>query len=238
MPAHDWREAREQAHLYGGRKWHLVSPTLAVDDVKSPLVQQFLQKRRVVVTSTHLGDTSDQVRRVASALELGLMSDDVSVERGTRIASPPWADQLRRLLDTLARLEDRHPLHHVELVTAIHLRVSGDRHAIYAYVDDATLMLAGDPRVFGVEATGQLVEHFQLGQRGNAIPWLTGALFSLGNEEEFVRSLQVLADGLGVDPADPRSTVNGEASRQPATVHEPGVGSHDPVEGDSRGSDD
>ena len=69
-----------------------------------------------------------------------------------------------------------------------------------------------------------------MGQRGNAVPWLTGALFSLGKEEEFVRSLQVLADGLGVDPADPRSTVRGEASRQPATDHEPGVGSHDPVE--------
>ena len=134
LPAHLWREARRQAHLYGGRTWHLVGPTLAVDDVKSPLIQQFLPKRSVAVTSAHLGDTNDQIRRVANALELGLVSDDVSVEPGTRIAAAPWADQLRRLLDTLARLEDRRPLHHVKFVNVIHLCVSEHRHAIHAYV--------------------------------------------------------------------------------------------------------
>lgn len=230
LPADDWREARAHAQLYGGRRWHLVGPTLAVDDVKSPLIHQFMPTQRVAVTSTHLGETSDQVRRVAKSLEIGLLSDDVSVEQGSRMASPPWADQLLRLLDTLAQLEDRHPLRHVEFLTALHLRVSGHRHAIHAYVKDATLMLAGDPRALGVEATGQLVEHFQLGQRGNEIPWLTGALFSLGDEDEFVRSLRVLADGLGVDPAEPRSNVNGEAFRQPARTLEPGVSAQSPPE--------
>ena len=228
IPADDWREARAEAQLYGGRKWHPVGSTLAVDDVRSPLIHQFLPEQRVIVTSTHLGDTSDQVRRVANALELGLVSDDVSVEPGTRNASPRWADQLRRLLDTLTRLEDRRPLPRVEFLSALHLRVSGRRHAIYSYVKDDTLMLAGDPRAFSVEATGQLVEHFQLGQRGNEIPWLTGALLSLGDEDEFAQSLRVLADGLGVNPAEPRSDVNGEAFRQLARTLEPGVRAQSP----------
>ena len=230
LPADNWREARAHAQLYGGRRWHLVGPTLAVDDIKSPLIHQFLPTQRVAVTSTHLGETSDQVRRVAKSLEIGLLSDDVSVEQGSRIASPPWTAQLLQLLDTLAQLDDRRPLRHVEFLTAVHLRVSGHKHAIHAYVEDATLMLAGDPRALGVEATGQLVEHFQLGQRGNEIPWLTGALFSLGDEDEFVRSLRVLADGLGVDPAEPRSNVNGEAFRQPARTLEPGVSAQSPPE--------
>ena len=233
LPADDWREARAQARLYGGRRWHPVGPTLAVDDVKSPLILQFLPKQKLTVASAHLGETSDQIRRVAEALELGLLQDDVSVEPGTRRTSPQWAGQLGRLLSTLARLEDRHPLHEVAFLTALHIQVSGDRYAVHAYVKDATLMLAGDPRDFGVEAAGQLVEYFQLGQRGNEIPWLTGALFSLGNERQFARSLHVLADGLGVNPADPRTATNDEPPQR-APIHEPVVEPQDTHE-DARG---
>ena len=214
LPADDWQEARARTRVYGGRTWHPIGPKLAVDDVKSPLILQFLPRQRVTVTSAHLGETTDQVRRVAKALELGLLSDEVSVEPGTAEASPPWADQLRRLLDTLARLEDRRPLDQVAFLTTLQIRVSGDRHAVHAYVEDATLMLAGDPHAFGVEAAGQLVEYFQLGQRGNEIPWLTGALFSLGNEQQFTHALQVLADGLGVDPVESRAAKDDELSRR------------------------
>ena len=222
LPADDWREARPQARLYGGRRWHPVGPTLAVDDVKSPLILHLLPKRKITIASAHLGETSDQIHRVAEALELGLLSDDVSVEPGTREPPPPWAAQLRRLLDTLARLEDRHLLHEVAFLTALHIEVSGDRYAVHAYVEDATLMLAGDPRDFSVEAAGQLVEYFHLGQRGNEIPWLTGALFALANEQKFKHALQVLADGLGVDPVASRAATDDEpAQRKP--FDEPGV---------------
>ena len=210
LPADDWREARAKAQLYGRRKWHPVGPTLAVDDVQSPLILQFLSKQRITVASAHLGETSDQIHRVAEALELGLLSDDVSVEPGTTEAPPRWATQLRQLLDTLARLEDRHPLRGVAFLTDLHLQVSGDRYTLHAYVEDGTLMLAGDPRDFGVEAAGQIVEYFQLGQRGNEIPWLTGALFALGNEQQFTRALQVLANGLGVDPVASRPATGDE----------------------------
>ena len=222
LPADDWWEARAKARLYGRRRWHPVSPTLAVDDVQSPLILQFLSKRRVTVASAHLGETADQVHRVAEALGLSLLSDDVSVAHGTRVAPPPWATQLRRLLDTLARLEDRRPLHDVAFLSDLHIEVSGDRHPVHAYVEDATLLLAGGPRDFGVEAAGQIVEYFQLGQRGTEIPWLTGALFSLGNERQFTHALQVLADGLGVDPVTSRAATDDEPTRRKAK-DEPGV---------------
>ena len=203
--ADDWQKTRAHTQLYGDRKWHPLGPGLAVDDVGSPLFHQFLPEQRVTVAAAHLGETNEEVRRVANALGLGLVSDDVFVEPGTRTASPPWAGQLRRLLETLAGLEHRRSVQEVAFFATLRLRVSGQTNTIHAYVKDATLMLAGEPRTFGVEAAGQLVEHFRLGQRGNTIPWLTGALFSLGNDQQFTHALQVLADGLGVDPADPQT---------------------------------
>ena len=214
IPADDWQKARAHAQLYGGRKWHPFGPGLAVDDVGSPLIHQFLPEQRVTVAAAHLGETKHEIRRVANALGLGLVSDDVSVEPGTRTASPPWAGQLRWLLETLAGLEHRRSLQEVAFFAALRLRVSSQTNTIHAYVKDATLMLAGEPRTFGVEAAGQLVEYFRLGQRGNAIPWLTGTLLSLGDQEEFKRSLHVLADGLGIDVADARTAVNDEPASQ------------------------
>ena len=60
------------------------------------------------------------------------------------------------------------------------------------------MLLAGEPKRFATEAAGQLVNHFQLNQRGNEVAWLTGTLFSLEEPEFFNRNLQVLADGLGL----------------------------------------
>ena len=223
IPDDDWQKARAHAQLYGGRKWHPVGPGLAVDDVGSPLIHQFLPEQRVTVAAAHLGETNDEVRRVANALGLRLLSADVSVEPGTPTASPRWAGQLRWLLETLAGLEDRRSLQEVAFHAALRLRISSQTNTIHAYVKDATLTLAGEPRTFGVEAAGQLVEYFRLGQRGNVIPWLTGALFSLGNEQQFEHALQVLADGLGVDPFESRAAEDDELSqREP--IDGPAVG--------------
>ncbi len=228
LPADAWRKARAKARLYGQRKWHPVGPTLAVDDVQSPLILQFLSEQRITVASGHLGENSDQIHRVAEALKLRLLSDDVSVEPGTTAAPPPWAARLRQLLDTLARLEDRHPLQEVAFLTDLHIEVSGDRYTLHAYVEDGTLMLAGDPGDFGVEAAGQIVEYFQLGQRGNEVPWLTGALFSLGNERQFTRALRVLADGLGVEPVALRPVTGYEPTQRKPKNATPEAGTEKP----------
>ncbi|MXZ59957.1 MAG: DUF3883 domain-containing protein [Acidobacteria bacterium] len=220
--AEDWQRARAGAQFYGGRTWHPASPGLAVDDVGSPLIHQFLPEHRITVAATHLGETTDEVRRIARALGLGLLSDDVSVQSGPRTGSPPRDGQLWRLLDTLAGLEHRRSIKKVVFVAALRVHVSGRTNTIHAYVENATLKLAGEPRTFGVEAAGQLVEYFRLGQRGNAVPWLTGALFSLGDREEFARSLQVLADGLGIDVATARTPDDDELTRR-APKDEPGV---------------
>ena len=214
----DWNNVRTEACLYGRREWHRVSPRIAIDDVQSPLIHQFLPKDRIAVASAHLGDSSDQIHRVAYALGLDLVSDDVYVNSGAALGNSPWADRLHRLLETLARLEDRRPLSEVKFLDALSLEVFGKDHVIQAYVDDGTLMLVGRPASFAVEATGQLVEHFQLGQRGNDVPWLTGALFALEDEDDFLRNLRVLADGLGVEPSPPRPDLPDEPTGESVTV--------------------
>ena len=92
-----WHDAREQAYLYGRRAWHLNDPTLVVDDVQSPLIHQFLPTDRIAVASAHLGDTSAQVRRVAQALDISLLTAEVDVEPGktndgTAVGQPVAAD--------------------------------------------------------------------------------------------------------------------------------------------------
>ena len=186
-----WHDAREQAYLYGRRAWHLNDPTLVVDDVQSPLIHQFLPTDRIAVASAHLGDTSAQVRRVAQALDISLLTAEVDVERGKQTTEPLWGSRLRQLTATLSQLEDRLPLNDVTLHDMLSLRVGGRRHAIQAYVDDATLMLVGAPTDFAVEAAEQLVEYFQLGQRGQEIPRLTGALSTLDNNSAFLQHLEV-----------------------------------------------
>ncbi len=218
LPAVDWSTVRTETCLYGRREWHRVGPSIAIDDVQSPLIHQFLPKDRIAVASAHLGDTSDQIHRVAYALKVDLVSDDVHVNSGAVLGNPPWVDRLHRLLETLARLEDRRPLSEVKFLDALSLEVFGKDHAIQAYVDDGTLMLVGRPASFAVEATGQLVEHFQLGQRGNEIPWLTGALFALEDADDFLRNLRVLADGLGVEPSPPQPDLHDEPTGDSVTV--------------------
>ena len=165
-----WADARAQAHLFGHRAWHPIGPTLVVDDVQSTLIRQFLPTERIAVASAHLGDSKAQVRRVVHALDVALLSTEVEVEAGERTTEPPWGSRLRQLTATLSQLDDRVPLNEVTLHDALALRVGGRRHAIQAYVHDATLMLVGAPAAFAVEAAEQLVEHFQLGQRGQEIP--------------------------------------------------------------------
>lgn len=202
LPAAAWREALDHAHLYGQGCWRPISRDLVVDDIRSPLIRQFLPEGRSIVAAAHLGDTTDQVGRVAHALGVGLLSADVEVQQGQRADDPPSFARLSLVLDTLALLEDRRELREIEFYDSLSLRVHGTEHPISAYVDDETFMLVGKPRAFAVEAAGQLVEHFRLNQRGSEIPFLTGALYALEDENAFQLNLSVLAEGLGVELPD------------------------------------
>ena len=106
-PVGAWEEARAQAQLYGRREWHPIGPTLVVDDVQSPLIREFLPTDKIAVASAHLGDNKAQVRRVAQALDVALLSAEVEVEPGGRTPEPPWGSRLRQLTATLSQLEDR-----------------------------------------------------------------------------------------------------------------------------------
>lgn len=214
-----WNDARARARLYGRRAWHAIGSRLVVDDVQSPLVHQFLPTDRTAVASAHLGDTPTQIRRVAHALDVALLSDAVDVEPGTATTEPSWGRRLRRLTATLSQLEDRLPLDEITVYDALALRVDDRSHAIQAYVNDATLMLVGNPTDFAVEAAEQLVEHFQLGQRGMEIPRLTGALSTLDDESAFLRHLGLLADGLGVALAAPPLDLGNESTEESADEH-------------------
>ena len=220
LSAAAWNDARARARLYGRRAWHAIGSKLVVDDVRSPLVHQFLPTDRTAVASAHLGDTPTQIRRVAHALDVALLSDAVDVEPGTATAEPSWGRRLRRLTATLSLLEDRLPLDEVAVYDALALRVDDRSYEIQAYVHDARLMLVGDPIHFVVEAAEQLVEYFQLGQRGMEIPRLTGALSALDDENAFLRHLGLLADGLGVALAAPPLELGNESPTQRTSTEE------------------
>ena len=225
LPVGAWKDARAQTQLYGHRGWRPIGPMLVVDDVQSPLIREFLPTDRIAVASAHLGDTKAQVLRVVQALDVALLSAEVEVKPGERATEPLWGSRLRQLTSTLSQLEDRLPLHDVTLHDTLSLRVGGQRHAIQAYVEEGdnqgpTLLLVGCPADFAVEAAEQLVEHFQLGQRGQEIPRLTGALSALDDESAFLRHLKLLADGLGIAPATAQSKVSDTLRMQGASTDE------------------
>ena len=135
---------------------------------------------------------------------------------------PSWMANLLRLTHALGTLEGRSRLDTVTCRKQLTLRVQGEDRQVSAYLADGELMVAGEPVAFGAEAAGQLVEHFQLGQRGNTIPWLTGAISNLTDNDRFHKDLSVLANDLGVPlPEPPATSTETVASGTPAA----GVGS-------------
>ena len=219
LPDEAWRQARDRVHLYGQGNWRPVSRDLVVDDVQSPLIRKFLPRDRSIVASAHLGETPDQVRRVASALGIRLLSAEVDVHPGSRTDDPPCITRLRKLLKALSLLEDRRELREIAFHDTLSLHVDGAEHLIRAYVEDGMLLLVGKPPSFAVEAAGQLVEHFRLSQRGSEIPYLTGALYALEDARAFSDNLEVLADGLGVKL--PEGTPEHETDEKPTRTEEP-----------------
>ena len=220
LAAAAWNDARTRARLYGRRAWHAIGSKLVVDDVQSPLVHQFLPTDRTAVASAHLGDTPTQIRRVAHALDVALLSDAVDVEPGTATAEPSWGRRLRRLTATLSQLEDRLPLDEVTVYDALALRVDGRRHEIQAYVDDVddvdetTLMLVGDSHRLRRGSRGAARGALSVGGsgawrfRGSPAPSPPST-----DESAFLRHLGLLADG----PSGSRSGRTAGGARQRVT---------------------
>lgn len=211
LPDEEWRQARDLACVYGQNSWHTIGQSLVVADVHSPLIRQFLPECRVVVASAHLGDSDVEVRRVANALGLGLLSNDVKVCPGSRVEDPSWVVRLRKLVGALSLLEDRIELQEISFRDKISLRVSGTERHINAYVLDGALLLVGGPPEFAADAAEQLVDRFRLGQRGNVVPYLTMALSSLDNRDYFRHNLKVLCEGLGVEVPEASDLASNEA---------------------------
>ncbi len=201
LPLSDWEKHRSRACLYGQGKWHPANASsLVVDDVQSPFIRQFLPGDRITVAAAHLGETRKQIRRVAEHLDVSLLSDQVEVRPGSPLNhEPSWQSRLQRLVQTLALLEDRQAVRKLALYDGLTLRVGDSKRPIRAYVQDRVLQLAGEPPGLAVEAADQLVNYFQLRQRGNDVAWLTGALFALERSEAFRTHLKMLAAGLGVE---------------------------------------
>ena len=201
LPLSDWEKNRRRACLYGQGKWRPIeASSLVVDDVQSPFIRQFLPGDRITVAAAHLGETRKQIRRVAEHLGVSLLSDQVEVRPGNPLNhEPPWTSRLQRLVQTLALMEDRQEVRKLALYDGLTLRVGDSERPIRAYVQDRVLRLVGEPPGFAVEAADQLVNYFQLRQRGNDVAWLTGALFALERSETFQTHLKMLADGLGVE---------------------------------------
>ena len=164
--ARAWRDAKVEARLYGKGRWHEISNSLVVADVRSPLIRQLLPDDRVAVSSAHLGDTQARIRRVADELGVAVLSSKIELIPGPQVAKPSWMDNLLRLTHALSTLEGRSRLDTVTCRKQLTLRVQGENRQVSAYLADGELMVTGEPGAFGAEAAGQLVEHFQMGQRG------------------------------------------------------------------------
>lgn len=207
-----WRDAQSQARLYGKGKWHRVSNSLVVNDVQSPSIRRLLPDNRIAITPAHLGENKVQIRVVADELGIALLSTQVELSKGKRVPETSWMVNLKRLTAALATLEGRSQLERITCRENLELGIDGESRPVHAYLDDGELTLVGTPTTFGTEAAEQLVEHFQLGQRGNSIPRLTGALFSLAEEPTFSENLEVLASALGLAlPEMPKGPLDEEA---------------------------
>ena len=197
-----WNDAKREARLYGKGRWHEISDTLVVDDVRSPFIRQLLRDNRIAITAAHLGDTPAQVRLVATELGIPRLSTKIKVSKGQECAQSQWMGNLQRLVTALATLEGRSAVDRISCCEHLVLQVEGENHDVTAYLVNGELMVAGSPGAFGIQAAEQLVEHFQLGQRGNSIPWLTATVCSLAEDEPFAENLKVLASGLRLSLPD------------------------------------
>lgn len=193
-----WDDAREHAYLFGGDAWHARGLELVVEDTRSPLIRKFLSSDQVAVSASHLGEEMAEIRRTAQELGLDLLSDEIEVERSAPDGAYPDREGIEIIVALLASLPDRQPLRGVFVVERLMLRVAKVRHDVNAYIDGEVMYVVGGIKRSAVEVAGQLVEYFRLGQRGEEVVWLVGALSSIDDEQSFRRNLEVLAEGLGV----------------------------------------
>lgn len=212
----DWEMSARDARVYGMRAWHALGPSLVVDDVLTPVLKPLLPDTVVPVVVGHLGDSPERQQRVAAALGIRLLSEMVIVRPGqTKFPPSNWRKRLSALLGTLGAREAGSAIDVVQEVEALDVEILGQKRALSAFKKGNRLYLCGEPIDFAEDAAAEIVDAYQLGQQGRAIPYLTGALYSLTDHQHFVRKLRILADALGIVPVE---VVEGETGQQDASA--------------------
>lgn len=197
-----WQSARMDARLYSyaKRAWLGVAgdPPLAVNDLPDPRFEEYIERSIVTVTPGHLGQTREQIAATAGALGVPLVSELLQPEwtTGTPI-EPAWLPMLGILCAELAKLDNRSAMT-VRAYDKLTLKIGKRTEAAYAYGEDTTLNVTTNPSRFVQEAAEAIVAHYNLGQRGAAIPSLMGALGALQTPAAFERSLRRLRHQLGI----------------------------------------
>ena len=196
--APQWAAARAEVRLYGQNAWHPLTAQLVVDDVSSLLVRQFISSDKVAVSSAHLGESPDEVRRVAQALGLNILSDLIGVAEGTRVHEPGFAHNIKKLVRLLSRLKGRKALTEIRYYESLKLKIGAQGHQVGAYIHGDLLQVVTSHDSYEISIADQLVEYFQLTQQAGPASWLTAALHCLGEQEKFDAKLNILAAHFGV----------------------------------------
>lgn len=197
-----WQVARPEAFVFAKRSWlPVVGPQkIAVNDLLDPRFNPYIPPDIMLATPGHLGETREQVARAAQTLSIPLLSAELAPSwvRG-HPASPPWLGALEGLCRLLSELDRRTPMS-VLAFEKITLRIGAASFSVGAYEQAGTLHIAGRPTSFMTEAAEAMVAHYQLSQRGGAVPSLIGALAVLHQPSTFEQRLHRLAHQLDLDP--------------------------------------
>ena len=235
-----WDSARASVALFGQGKWNAMGPRLVVADVRTARFKQLLPKGRVAVTAAHLGGESQElVRKVANALEIPLLSDDLEVFVGENLSAPAWEPRLRAVLDLMVKLEGRNLLKDITFHESLRVDISGNPHDVLAFVDDDCLFITGTPRRFAAEVSERLVDFFKLTQRGEVVPYLMQAIADLDRLADFWSAFKILAETLEVDTAginvdEPPDSMDDRVDHRSDNVEDDRTGKGQPSDGGAR----
>lgn len=197
-----WRTSRNGAMVHGRGGWRATSTRPFVDDLSDPRVRSMSPRGTVTVTAGHFGESESQIRRVAKALELPLLSETLKPdwERGPEVRCDRWIRHFGALKGVLDQLTNRagEGIVDLEVVEHLRLRVQGKSFEVNARIIEHKLVVTGTPEEFMDEATAELVEAYTLGQRGAAVAVLAGTLLALDDGVRFTEKLKRLAELLEV----------------------------------------
>jgi hypothetical protein len=202
--AREWDIARNEVTLYGREagkrgRWYSITDKLILDDLQLAAITKLFPVGVIFITEGYLGIAKDQANRVARELGLRILSDEVKVNIGQLVVGLSWMNRFNCLVDALGQRDQKRQLKGVCCVTSIIVKMSDFEQPVNAFVKNDILYVCGDPFGFAADATAHLVNTFQLGQRGEAVPYLTMALSHLENEAIFAANVAIVADNLDIE---------------------------------------